>query len=255
MGALHRGHLSLIEKSASENDNTVVSIFVNPLQFAPNEDLDTYPATPEQDIQLAEQAGADMIFHPSAREILGEQMLTYVDINNLQNNLCGLSRPGHFRGVCTIVCKLFNIVSPDRAYFGQKDIQQFLIIKKMVHDLNFDIKLIPCPIVRENDGLAMSSRNSYLSPPERQEAVILSRALKRAVELRHRGITDASEIIAGITHFIKQQSNAKIDYVNIVDEEMRNVTRVENGHILALALHIGATRLIDNHIFGDTITF
>lgn len=255
MGALHRGHLSLIEKSAAENDYTAVSIFVNPLQFGPNEDLNTYPSTLQQDVDLATAAGANMLFHPAPRDILGDTMLTFVDIEKLQDNLCGRSRPGHFRGVCTIVSKLFNIVTPDRAYFGQKDIQQFIIIKKMVKDLNFDIELIRCPIVREADGLAMSSRNSYLSDAERKEAVVVSKAIKRAVDTYDDGVENAEEIIRQTSSFIKEHSNARIDYVNIVDEQMHDVSNVQNGHILALAVYIGSTRLIDNHIFGDAITF
>jgi pantoate--beta-alanine ligase len=255
MGALHRGHLSLIEKSASQNDLTVVSIFVNPLQFAPNEDLAQYPSTPQQDIERAESAGADLIFHPAPRDILGDNILTFVDINNMQDNLCGRSRPGHFRGVCTIVTKLFNIVTPDRAYFGQKDIQQFLILKKMVADLNFNIQMIRCPIIREPDGLAMSSRNTYLSPSERQDAAILSRAIKQAVAINKSGINKTNKIVSQLSEFISQNVNAKIDYINIVDENMRDVSTVHNGHILALAVYIGSTRLIDNHIFGDDISF
>jgi pantoate--beta-alanine ligase len=254
MGALHQGHLSLIEKSASENNLTIVSIFVNPLQFGPNEDLDKYPATPQQDIESAARAGADILFHPAAQEVLGENILTFVDINTLQDNLCGRSRPGHFRGVCTIVSKLFNIVTPDRAYFGQKDIQQFLILKKMVQDLNFDIEMVPCPIVREPDGLAMSSRNSYLSPSERQDAVILNEAIKRAVAINKSGVTDAQKIISELSTLINQQSTARIDYVNIVDENMQDVSIVKKGHIVALAVYIGETRLIDNHIFGEPVS-
>ncbi len=254
MGALHQGHLSLIRRSAAENDFTVVSIFVNPLQFGPNEDLDAYPRTPDSDIEAAQSAGADLIFHPSAEEILGKEMLAFVDIEKLQDNLCGRSRPGHFRGVCTIVAKLFNIITPDRAYFGQKDMQQFIILKKMAQDLNFDIDMLLCPIVRESDGLAMSSRNKYLSPAQRRDAVVLHRAIDRGMQLYGNGETNAKKIISALVDFIRQTPSARIDYVSIVDEDMQDVAQVQKGHILALAVFIGKTRLIDNHIFGEPVT-
>ena len=255
MGALHEGHLSLIRRAANEHDFTVVSIFVNPMQFGPQEDLSAYPRTPDADIKAAESAKTDLIFHPGPDDILGGEMLAFVDIDKLQDNLCGRSRPGHFRGVCTIVAKLFNIVTPDRAYFGQKDIQQFIILDKMARDLNFDIDMVRCTIVRESDGLAMSSRNAYLSPEERRQAVVLSRALALGARLFKSGETGADKIIAKLKDFIRQTSSARIDYVSIVDTIMRDVEQVHKNDILALALFIGQTRLIDNHIFGDTVVF
>lgn len=255
MGALHAGHLSLIERSVEENEFTAISIFVNPLQFGPNEDLHQYPQTPEQDIAAATEAEADLIFHPSASEILGESILTFVDIASLQDNLCGLQRPGHFRGVCTIVTKLFNIITPHRAYFGQKDIQQLFILQKMTEDLNFDIEIISCPIVREPDGLAMSSRNAYLSPQERQDAAVLSQSIKEAINDIQPGKTAAEDMIINITKRIEQVDGATIDYVNIVNIHMQDVDIIHKGDILALAVYIGTTRLIDNHIIGEPLTF
>lgn len=255
MGALHKGHTSLIRRSAEENDYTVISIFVNPLQFGPNEDFNHYPRTPDEDIEKAKAFHTDLIFHPSAREILGTNMLTFVNIEKLQDNLCGRKRPGHFRGVCTIVTKLFNIITPHRAYFGQKDIQQLFIIKKMVQDLNFSIEIIACPIVREKDGLAISSRNVYLSNEERKDAAVLNQALKQAVKKIEKGETSASVIIDHIKNIIQQKASAKIDYVSIVDKDMKDVHKIKKGDVIALAVYIGKTRLIDNHIVGDRITF
>lgn len=255
MGALHQGHLSLIIKSTSMDDFTVVSIFVNPLQFSPSEDFHRYPRKPDSDIQMAESAGADLIFFPSPQEILGDHLLTFVDIEKLHNNLCGLKRPGHFRGVCTIVTKLFNIVQPNRAYFGQKDIQQLLILQKMTQDLNFNIDIIACPIVREADGLAMSSRNAYLSPDARRQAAILSQSIKKAAKLADAGLTSAEKMISIISQHINTQSDARIDYVSIVNQDLQDVSTIHNGDILALAVYFGSTRLIDNHIFADPVSF
>ncbi len=251
MGALHEGHLSLIRRSAQECDFTVMSIFVNPLQFGPNEDLEAYPRTLDHDMHAAEEAGADLVFYPNAQEILGDNRLAFVDIEELQGNLCGRSRPGHFRGVCTIVAKLFNIVTPDRAYFGQKDIQQFIILQKMVQDLNFDLDIIRCPIVREKDGLAMSSRNQYLSATERRDARVLHRALQRGRQLYLQGEQNAARIIAELKTILEKPGSSRIDYVSIVDKSMHDVDTVKNGDILAVAVFIGKTRLIDNTIFGD----
>jgi len=237
MGALHEGHLSLIRRSAQECDFTVMSIFVNPLQFGPNEDLEAYPRTLDHDMHAAEEAGADLVFYPNAQEILGDNRLAFVDIEELQGNLCGRSRPGHFRGVCTIVAKLFNIVTPDRAYFGQKDIQQFIILQKMV--------------VREKDGLAMSSRNQYLSATERRDARVLHRALQRGRQLCLQGEQNAARIIAELKTILEKPGSSRIDYVSIVDKSMHDVDTVKNGDILAVAVFIGKTRLIDNTIFGD----
>ncbi len=255
MGALHEGHLSLIRRSVKENDFTAISIFVNPLQFGPEEDLDAYPRTEIADQQAAEKNGVDLIFHPSAKEILGDEILTFVDIEKLQDNLCGMSRPGHFRGVCTIVAKLFNILQPDRAYFGQKDLQQYIIIEKMAQDLNFDIDIVRCPIVREYDGLAMSSRNSYMDNKERQDAVILNRCIKEAVRMMENGERSTEIVLSRLKDMIRLVETTKIDYVKIVDRDMRDVDTISKGDILALAVYIGSTRLIDNHIFGDPVTF
>ncbi|MDZ7317292.1 MAG: pantoate--beta-alanine ligase [candidate division KSB1 bacterium] len=254
MGALHEGHLSLVRRSLAENDVTAVSIFVNPLQFGPNEDFAVYPRMPERDFSLLESLGTDMVFHPPAEELIGGDIQTFVDMQGLTDHLCGLRRPGHFRGVCTIVTKLFNILQPDRAYFGRKDLQQLLIIEKMVQDLNFNIQIVPCPIVREADGLAMSSRNLYLSPQERKEAVVLSQAIKKAASLPWEN-AQASQIIKELRQVIDSAPSARIDYIQIVDRELNDVTIVHSGDILALAVFIGKTRLIDNYIFGEELNF
>lgn len=255
MGALHKGHISLVERAKNECDFTVMSIFVNPLQFGPNEDFNKYPRPFEKDALLAKEAGVDLLFAPEVEEMVPGEPLAYVDIEKLSNNLCGLSRPGHFRGVCTIVSKLFNILTPDKAYFGKKDIQQLIIIKKMVYDLNFNVEIIPCPIVRELDGLAMSSRNSYLSESERKDALILSKAIKRGASLYKNGETFADNIIKEIKYMIKEVPTSRIDYVKIVDEKMNDVKIIKDSDILALAVYIGKTRLIDNFIFGEELCF
>ncbi len=255
MGALHEGHISLIKESKKENDYTVVSIFVNPLQFGPNEDFKKYPRPLDKDCKMAKEAGADYVFTPSADEMVTDNPLTYIDINELGDNLCGAKRPGHFRGVCTIVAKFFNIIMPDNAYIGKKDIQQLQIIKKMTNDLNFDIRIVPCSIIREKDGLAMSSRNSYLSEKERNDALILSKAIKKGIELFEKKETFSEILIKELKHMIKSVKNADIDYVKIVDEKMKDVKIINRGNILALAVYIGKTRLIDNHIFGEKVCF
>jgi pantoate--beta-alanine ligase len=253
MGALHKGHLYLMEQSVKNNDYTVISIFVNPIQFAPGEDLDKYPRDLENDKKLADTVGVDLIFNPEPDEILGDNLLTYVNINKLQDNLCGLSRPDHFKGVCTIVTKLFNIVKPDRAYFGKKDIQQLYIIKKMTNDLNFDIDIIPCKIIREHDSLAMSSRNKYLSKDERRDAVIIYKSLKKAVNIIDNGEKSAKFIIETVKNKIKEKDYVKIDYVKIVNENMEDVEKINKGDIIACAVFFGKTRLIDNYIIGEDL--
>lgn len=255
MGALHSAHQALIKQCVAENDYTVVSIFVNPLQFGPGEDLEKYPRDLNKDSDAVKSCGADLIFFPDPEEILGGEILTYVDIDKLQNNLCGLKRPGHFRGVCTIVTKLFNIVTPDKAYFGKKDIQQLTIIKKMVKDLNFAIEIVECPIIRETDGIAFSSRNLYLSSAERKDAVVLNQAIKNAVKAIDAGELSAEIIINQIKKQINEKYTAKIDYVKIVNTDMEDVKDIKSGNILALAVFIGATRLIDNHIIGEVLDF
>ena len=253
MGALHQGHISLMEKSVCECDFTVVSIFVNPIQFVAGEDFEKYPRDILKDAKMVESAGVDLLFVPEAVEILGNNLLTYIDIEKLGDNLCGAKRPGHFRGVCTIVAKFFNIINPDSAYFGKKDIQQLHIIKKMTEDLNFDIKIIPCSIVREEDGLAMSSRNAYLSDEERSDAVVINQSLKEAIGLIDKGETSSNVIIKMIEKKISKIGYAKIDYVKIVNKDMEDVEKIEKGDIIACAVFFGGARLIDNHIVGEKL--
>ena len=245
MGYLHEGHMSLID-AAGENDKVVVSIFVNPMQFGPTEDLASYPRDLEHDAKLCEEHGVDLIFHPTPEEMYGDQFYSYVDMDVLTKELCGLSRPVHFRGVCTVVTKLFNIVTPDRAYFGQKDAQQLAIIRKMVRDLNFDIEIVGCPIIREEDGLAKSSRNTYLSPEERKAALCLSKAVKAGQEAIHAGIP-AEELLGKMRAVIEAEPLAKIDYVSMVDAlTMQPVEKADRSVLVAMAVYIGKTRLIDN---------
>jgi pantoate--beta-alanine ligase len=253
MGALHKGHVSLIESSKKSCDITVVSVFVNPIQFGPNEDFHKYPRPIEQDIKICEEVEVDILFNPAVEEIIGDNLKTFVDISDLGDNLCGAKRPGHFRGVATIVSKLFNITTPNRAFFGKKDIQQLYIIKKMVEDLNFNIEIIPCSIIREADGLAMSSRNRYLSEKERIDSLVINRTLKEAVKLIEDGEINSKNVISFFENKIKEINSAKIDYVNVVNENMKNVELIEKGNIIAIAVYIGKTRLIDNHIIGEKI--
>lgn len=253
MGYLHEGHMSLID-AAGENDKVVVSIFVNPMQFGPNEDLASYPRDLEHDAKMCEEHGVDLIFHPTPEEMYGENFNSYVDMNVLTQELCGLSRPVHFRGVCTVVTKLFNIVAPDKAYFGQKDAQQLAIIKRMVKDLNMPLTVVGCPIVREEDGLAKSSRNTYLSGEERKAALVLSRSIFLGKELVEKGETDCRKIIAAMTEEITKEPLARIDYVKIVDlETMQQVTEIKGGILTAIAVYIGKTRLIDNFMFEPEV--
>ena len=245
MGYLHEGHMSLID-AAGENDRVVVSIFVNPMQFGPTEDLASYPRDLKHDAKLCEEHGVDLIFHPTPEEMYGDQFYSYVDMDVLTKELCGLSRPVHFRGVCTVVTKLFNIVTPDRAYFGQKDAQQLAIIRKMVRDLNFDIEIVGCPIIREEDGLAKSSRNTYLSDEERKAALCLSRSVKLGQEIIHAGIS-AEELLGKMRAVIEAEPLAKIDYVSMVDAlTMQPVEKADHNVLVAMAVYIGKTRLIDN---------
>lgn len=247
MGYLHEGHTSLIERCKKENDKVVVSIFVNPTQFGENEDLDSYPKDLERDKALCEKYGADLVFTPDVSEMY-QDSCTYVNIEGLSNYLCGKSRPTHFKGVCTVVSKLFMIVKPDNAYFGQKDAQQLAIIKKMVKDLNFDINIIGCPIVREIDGLAKSSRNVYLNPKERKAALCLFKAIKKGQTLSNIE-TDANKIKSEMIKIIEAEPLAKIDYVEIVDNKtMQPVSKIKENTLTAIAVFIGKTRLIDNFI-------
>lgn len=252
MGYLHEGHASLIARASKENDRVVVSDFVNPIQFAPNEDLASYPRDIDRDAKVCEENGADIIFHPTPEEMYHKNFSTFVDITGPSEELCGKSRPIHFRGVCTVVSKLFLIASPDRAYFGQKDAQQLAVIKRMVRDLNFDIEIVGCPIIREADGLAKSSRNTYLSPEERKAAVILHKALEKGKELVLNGEKSAKAVIDTVTQIINSEPLAKIDYVQVVDFPNIKVVEDINGDILtAVAVYIGKTRLIDNFIIEN----
>lgn len=249
MGYLHEGHMSLID-AAGENDKVVVSIFVNPMQFGPTEDLASYPRDLEHDAKLCEEHGVDLIFHPTPEEMYGDQFYSYVDMDVLTKELCGLSRPVHFRGVCTVVTKLFNIVTPDRAYFGQKDAQQLAVIKRMVKDLNMPLTINGCPIIREEDGLAKSSRNTYLSPEERKAALVLSRSIFLGKEMVENGERDCKKILAAMTAEIEKETLAKIDYVKIVDlDTMQQVEKIDRGILAAIAVYIGKTRLIDNFMY------
>lgn len=248
MGFLHEGHKSLITKAVSQNDRVIVSDFVNPTQFAPNEDFEAYPRDIDADSRLCEQAGASIIFNPEADEMY-DNALTNVNMVGITEVLCGKTRPIHFNGVCTVVSKLFNITKPDRAYFGQKDAQQLCVIKKMVKDLNFDIEIVACPIVREADGLAKSSRNTYLNSEERQAALCLSKSLKLAKELIKNGETDANVVINKAKELINSEPLAKIDYVEIVDlNTLQHIDKIAEPMLMALAVYIGKTRLIDNFI-------
>ena len=252
MGFLHEGHLSLIREAKAENDVVVVSDFVNPTQFGPNEDFESYPRNIEQDTELALSAGADVIFYPSVSEMYPPESSTYVEVEgNITRVLCGASRPTHFRGVTTVVNKLFNIVEPDKAYFGQKDAQQVAVLTKMVKDLHMDIELIICPIVREPDGLAMSSRNTYLSAEERKQAVILNQALKKAKNAFANGEKDVVKLTEIITDKITEMPLAVIDYVSILDfPSLKPIITIEKDALGAVAVKFGKTRLIDNEILG-----
>ncbi len=251
MGYLHEGHKSLIVRAAAENDRVVVSDFVNPTQFGPNEDLESYPRDFERDCALCEEAGAALVFHPEPSEMYAPGACTYVNMDELTHELCGLSRPIHFRGVCTVVSKLFNIVTPDRAYFGQKDAQQLAVIRRMVRDLNFGLEVVGCPIVREEDGLAKSSRNTYLSEEERTAAICLSCAVFAGQRLVEAGERKASVVLDAMRAIIEAEPLAKIDYVKMVDfENIEQIEQIEDAPVLcAMAVYIGKTRLIDNFIF------
>lgn len=252
MGYLHEGHTSLIDASVKNNDKTVVSIFVNPMQFSPNEDLASYPRDINHDSALCEAHGADLIFNPEPSEMYDNGFSTYVDMSVLTEDLCGKSRPVHFRGVCTVVNKLFNIVKPDNAYFGEKDAQQLAVIKHMVHDLNMDINIVGCPIIREDDGLAKSSRNTYLNSDERKAALILSKTLNIAKALIKNGERNADTIINAMKSNIETEPLAKIDYVKIVDSmTIQPVKTIKAPALCALAVYIGSTRLIDNFSFDE----
>jgi len=251
MGYLHEGHASLMKKSVENNDKTVASIFVNPMQFGPTEDLEAYPRDLDRDAALCEEIGVDLIFHPEVEEMYEDGFCSFVDMNGLTKGLCGKTRPTHFRGVCTVVNKFFNIVKPDRAYFGQKDAQQLAVIKRMVADLNMDIEIIGCPIVREEDGLAKSSRNTYLSEEERRAALCLSKSIFLAESLVKDGEKSAEIIKAEMRKVLEAEPLARIDYVEVVDSlTIEPVVEVKSGTLIAIAVYIGKTRLIDNTIIA-----
>ncbi len=250
MGFLHEGHQSLIAKSVEENDRTVVSVFVNPIQFGPTEDLEAYPRDLERDKTLVESTGGDLIFNPEPSEMYPEHFTTFVDTTETTELLCGERRERHFRGVCTVVSKLFNIVCPDKAYFGQKDAQQLATVRRFTRDLNFDIEIIACPIVRETDGLAKSSRNTYLNKEERQAALILSKSLQLGKEAISNGERDVQTVINIIRDNLLTEPLARVDYVDIVDlENVQPIEKIEGEILVAIAVYIGKTRLIDNFIW------
>lgn len=247
MGALHVGHVSLIEAAAARCDRVVVSIFVNPTQFGPGEDFDKYPRPFEKDVAICEAGGAHAVFAPSAAEMYREGTLTWVTVEKLTEPLCGRNRPGHFRGVTTVCAKLFNVVLPDLAFFGQKDAQQAAVIRRMVADLNMPLEIVVCPTVREPDGLAVSSRNQYLGPQERTEAAVIYRALQKGGELVHAGRTDAAGIIDEMRAVLRGAPALRVEYVSLVDaESLEEIGQVRGKVLLAVAGRLGSTRLIDN---------
>ena len=249
MGFLHEGHLSLMREGKQYGNDIVVSIFVNPTQFGPGEDLETYPRNFEKDLELLKKEGVNAVFAPEAVEIYGEQFQTYVELEKLPNHLCGLSRPVFFKGVATIVTKLFNIVKPHVAIFGQKDYQQLTVIRQMVRDLNFDIKVVGAPTVRESDGLAMSSRNTYLTPEQRISALSLNKSLKKAQALVEDGLKDAAKIIDTAEKLIRSHPETEIDYITICDPEtLDDMKSIDRPALMALAVKVGKARLIDNMI-------
>jgi len=249
MGYLHQGHLALVEQAKQTGAFVVLSIFVNPLQFGPNEDYSSYPRDLERDAHLVEGAGVDALFHPTSEEMYPRPMVTYVEVSQLDTVLCGAKRPGHFRGVVTVVSKLFHIVQPDLAFFGQKDYQQYLIIQRMVRDLNLPIEVCPVPIVREQDGLALSSRNIFLTSEQRQEALILSQSLNEAERLVRAGERSARVIETHLRERITQQSHGIIDYVEVrAVDDLSEVINIESPVLMALAVRFGSTRLIDNKV-------
>ncbi|HHX95430.1 MAG TPA: pantoate--beta-alanine ligase [Clostridia bacterium] len=250
MGFFHRGHLSLMEGSRAENDFTVVSLFVNPTQFGENEDFDEYPRDLERDKDLAEKAGVDILFVPAPGEMYPENFSTFVNVYGLTDEMCGASRPGHFRGVTTVVSKLFNIILPNRAYFGQKDAQQALVVQRMVEDLNFPVEIRVMPIIREDDGLAMSSRNTYLSKREREAALVIPKSLEAGRALLEQGEKRAALVAEKISAVIKREPLACIDYLVVKDAvTLKDIEEIKGRVLVAVAVWIGKTRLIDNFIF------
>jgi len=252
MGYLHEGHLSLVRKSISENRSTVVTIFVNPLQFGPNEDYEAYPRDLEKDCLLLEKEGVDVVYCPKPEDLYHPDHSTYVVEERVSRDLCGASRPGHFRGVCTIVLKLFLLTGPDRAYFGEKDFQQLQVIRRMVRDLNVPVEIRGCPIVREKDGLALSSRNVYLSPSERLSALALNRSLKAAKALYDSGERNAGKLVGCVREGLFSDPALRVEYIELRDaEELSVLETVDRPAVLALAVRVGKTRLIDNVKLGE----
>jgi pantoate--beta-alanine ligase len=249
MGALHAGHQSLIKRAREANDIVVVSIFVNPTQFGPGEDFEKYPRMLQDDLAKCRDVGADLVFAPETADMYAENQSTYIEVLKLTENLCGLSRPGHFRGVATVVAKLFNIVLPHRAYFGEKDYQQLQVIKRMARDLFFPIEIVPVPTFREKDGLAMSSRNMYLSPEERIDALVLKEALDHFRKRVEEGERDAMILIKEMSDLIGEVPSAEVDYVAVVNAEtLEDIKTIQGKVLAALAVRIGTTRLIDNTV-------
>jgi pantoate--beta-alanine ligase len=247
MGALHIGHISLIEAAKKNCDFVVVSIFVNPTQFGPKEDFKKYPRPIKADLKMCRKAGVDVVFSPTPQEMYPAENFTWVDVEKLSEPLCGKFRPGHFRGVATICAKLFNIVTPDVAYFGQKDAQQAIVIKRMVADLNMPLQIVVCPTVREKNGLAMSSRNQYLTPQQKEDAALIYKSLQKCRRMIKQGETNAKKIIAEMRKVLKQIPSVEIQYVSIVDAEtLQNIDKVAGKVLAAIAVKIGSTRLIDN---------
>jgi pantoate--beta-alanine ligase len=249
MGALHEGHLSLVRTAKASCDVVAASIFVNPTQFGRNEDLAKYPRSFEKDCDLLERQGMQFVFAPSVEEMYPAGAVTWVTVEGLSDKLDGCSRPGHFRGVTTIVAKLFNIVEPDAAFFGQKDAAQVTVIKRMVRDLNFAVEIVVCPIIREADGLAMSSRNAYLNPEQRKSALALHRSLERVKKMVDAGERDAGKLVAAGTAEIAAESGVRLDYFAVVDPEtLDSMENISNGALVAVAAYVGGTRLIDNFV-------
>jgi pantoate--beta-alanine ligase len=247
MGYLHEGHLSLLREGRERGDVLVLSIFVNPTQFGPNEDLAAYPRDLQRDLDMARSVGVDLVWTPPPQQVYPEGYATYVNVEGLTEVLCGASRPDHFRGVTTVVCKLFNVVQPNVALFGQKDFQQLAVIRRMTIDLNLPVEVVGMPIVREADGLAMSSRNVYLSAEQRQQALVLSRAIARAQEMARGGVADCGEILAALHSMIAGEPDARVDYLQICHQStLREVARVDGDSVLLMAVFVGKTRLIDN---------
>ena len=250
MGYLHEGHQSLIKKSVEDNDRTVVSVFVNPMQFGAGEDLESYPRDMEKDAALCEETGADIVFNPTPEEMYPEGFCTYVDMNGLTTNLCGKTRPTHFRGVMTVVSKLFNMTTPDRAYFGWKDAQQLCVVKRMARDLSMGLEIVGCPIIREEDGLAKSSRNTYLNDEERKAALILSKTLALGKKMLDEGERNPEVLLSAMKKNIETEPLARIDYVQAVDlDRVEDVKEIKGEVLVAMAVYIGKTRLIDNFVY------